>query len=236
EQLKKAQEEALRRERLYAFGQLAMGIAHDFNNLLQPILSWSDLMLTNSNELTNIEEVKESFKKIHSAAKYGSEIVNKMRRIYKSSLELEKKKILDLNEIIEEVMELVKGRITGKIQIKKQLCERAMINARKSEIHEMILNLILNAIDAMPDGGILEIITEDKIEEVKLIIRDTGIGMTEEIRQKCLQPFFTTKGEKGTGMGLTMVNNIVTEHGGTLNIESEYKKGTTFVITFKKVG
>lgn len=234
EQLKRAQEEALRRERLYAFGQLAMGIAHDFNNLLQPILGWSDMMLTNPDELSKVDEVKESFRKIHAAARYGSEIVNKMRKIYRSSLELEKKRSLDLNEIIEEVLELVKGRISGSISVKKQLCEKAIINARKSEMHEMILNLILNAIDAMPEGGTLEIFTKDKEESIELVIKDNGIGMTEEIRQKCLQPFFTTKGENGTGMGLTMVNNIVTEHNGTLHIESEYKKGTTFIITFKK--
>lgn len=100
----------------------------------------------------------------------------------------------------------------------------------QSELRELLFNLILNAVDAMPHGGTITLRTRSEGSQIALEVADTGIGMSEEIRQRCLEPFFTTKGERGTGMGLPMVHATVQRHQGTLNIESDPDEGTTFII------
>ncbi|MBN1983628.1 MAG: HAMP domain-containing histidine kinase, partial [Chitinivibrionales bacterium] len=227
-----------KRERLYTMGQLAMGVAHDFNNLLIPIMNYVDIMLDNADEIDNKDNVRHNLVVIQNAVMHGREIVGRMQQFYHTVKIQEKKEPVDTKAIIGEVMQLSKSRL-GKgasegnpVEIVLNLDSDCIITGRRAQIHEMLLNLVLNAADAMPHGGCLEVSTKNSDGSVTIIVKDTGEGMTEEIRQKCLQPFFTTKAEKGTGMGLTMVNNIVIEHGGRLEINSTLGAGTSFVLTF----
>ncbi len=238
EELKLARDEALQRERLHAFGQLASGAAHDFNNLLIPIVGYADLLLSDPKALNYTEDTRRSLEAIRTAAGHGTEIVRRMQAFSQSTAHGEEKSHVDTNAVIREVVELGKQRLMGRVSIEVvlKLGSHCEIEGRKAHIHEMLLNLVLNAADAMPEGGRLEISTERMEDAVRITVKDTGIGMTGEVREKCLQPFFTTKGAKGTGMGLTMVNNIVAEHGGHLEIVSTMGAGTTFTITFPRVG
>ncbi|MBN1129753.1 MAG: transporter substrate-binding domain-containing protein [Chitinispirillaceae bacterium] len=237
--LKAAKDDAIKRERLYAFGQLASGIAHDFNNLLIPIMNYSDLMLIDTDGLDDMVRVRQNLAAIKSAARHGAELIQRMQTFYRSARHSETREVLDTNAVLREVIELTKTRWKGRTSSEKSAIEvvftpgaHAEITGRRSDIHEMLLNLVLNAVDAMPEGGRLEVTTENSGGEVRITVKDNGMGMSGEVREKCLQPFFTTKGEAGTGMGLTMVNNIVTEHGGRLEIISSEGAGARFVITF----
>jgi signal transduction histidine kinase len=236
EKLKSAQDEALKKERLYAFGQLASGVAHDFNNLLVPIVGHIDMLLRPGG-LDQRQEVQKGLETIQGAAEHGRELIVRMQKFYRSARGAEQTERIDINAVIREVVELAGARwkraaAAGKAPVKVvlNLGEYAKIQGRRTMCHEMYLNLVLNAVDAMPDGGVLEITTEKIDDSVRIAVKDTGVGMTEEVRQKCLQPFFTTKGEQGTGMGLTMVKNIITEHGGKIDIKSRVGQGTTIII------
>jgi len=238
EEIKLAREEALNRERLHALGQLACGLAHDFNNLLAPIVSYADLMLTDTEELKDVERVKANLRQIKNAGWHGTDIVSRLQQFYRSTEETEEKEQVDTNAVVRETVELAKERWKGLarkgvgIELVLELGPDCEITARKSHIHEMLLNLLLNAADAMPEGGRLEISTENRGDGVCITAKDSGVGMTEEVREKCMTPFFTTKGAKGTGMGLTMVNNILAQHGARIDIVSAPGAGTSFVITF----
>lgn len=237
QELKLAQDEAIKNERLYAFGLLANGTAHDFNNLLFPIKGYAELILSDPEVLEDKETVRQSVEAINSAAAHGTEIVRRMQRFVRSTENPEPKSWIDTNAIIREVAEIGNRRLqSGKSPIKLVLnlgsdCE---ITGRKSSLHEMLLNLFLNATDAMQEGGLLEISTRNTDGTVRLTIKDDGIGMTKEVIDKCREPFFTSKGDKGTGMGLTMVNNIVAEHDGHLEIESTVGSGARFTMTFPR--
>lgn len=237
-ELKTTQDEAIKRERLYAFGQLASGVAHDFNNLLGPIMGCADLMLSDPREIEDRENVLKNLEVIAAAAKHGREIVGRMQQFHHSVTPPAVKDWVDANAYIREVIELTKVRLDRPlpggtpVKVVLKLCTDSVISGRRSDIHEVLLNLVLNAVDAMPEGGRLEISTENIGSAVTITVKDNGIGMTEEIREKCLQPFFTTKGAKGTGIGLSMVSNIVAEHSGQMKIVSAMGAGTSFIITF----
>ncbi|MBN1578923.1 MAG: transporter substrate-binding domain-containing protein [Chitinispirillaceae bacterium] len=237
EKLKAAQDASIKRERLYAFGQLASGIAHDFNNLLIPILNYTEMLLVDETELDNKKNALLKLRAIKSAAQHGAELIQRMQKFYRSTRHPESGNLIDTNSIIQEVVELTKIRLrrvlSGKaIEVTLNLGKNTEITGSGSDLHEILLNLVLNAADAMPEDGRLEISTERIDGAVTITVKDYGIGMTDEIREKCLNPFFTTKGESGTGMGLTMVNNIVAAHDGHLKIVSSIGAGTSFIMTF----
>jgi signal transduction histidine kinase len=238
QELKTAQDEAIKRERLHALGQLASGVAHDFNNLLGPIMGCADLLLSDPRELENKEKVRINLEMINTAAGHGREIVRHMQQFCRSIKRPEVKELVDTNAVIRDVIELTRARL-GKsqlggtpVEVVLNLGSNSEIIGRRTDIHEMLLNLVLNAADAMPVGGRLEISTENNDGAVNITVKDSGVGMSEEIRENCLQPFFTTKGENGTGMGLSMVNNIVAEHGGRMEIASLMGTGTSFIMIF----
>jgi PAS domain S-box-containing protein len=237
--LQKAQHQLIQQENLRILGTLASGIAHDFNNALSSILGYSDLLLQHPDMLEDKNKVIHALKIINSAALDASKIVARLREFYKKKETLQSLAPLDLNKAINDALELTRPRWENQAQMEGilyeifcDLKEIPEILGSESEIREMLTNLILNALDAMPAGGKLFFRTHTKKEKVILEIEDTGIGMSEEVQAECFKPFFSTKGEKGSGLGLSLVSEIVKRHEATIHVKSILGKGTCFTLVF----
>ena len=223
-------------ERLTALGQLAGGIAHDFNNLLQAILGYAQLMKQNPRDA---EFVARSLNIVEAAAVDGSETVRRIQQF--ARLRPDEQFVgVDVNQIVHDAVAIVRPRWEEKIardnrplDLRLDLGSIETINGRPAALTELMTNLILNALDAMPDGGTLTITTRgEPRQQITLTVADTGIGMPEPVRRRIFEPFFSTKGEGGSGLGLSMVYSIVRRHGGEIRVESEPGRGATFTLTF----
>ncbi|MBI4593036.1 MAG: response regulator, partial [Candidatus Rokubacteria bacterium] len=223
-------------EKLTALGQLAGGIAHDFNNLLQAILGYTQLMKQN---LTDRELVAKSLKVLESAAVDGSETVRRIQQFARLRPD-EPFVLVDVNRIVQESVAIIRPRWEEKIaqenrplKLQLDLGTVPSINGRPAALTELMTNLILNAIDAMPEGGQLTLATEAGADGTAIItVTDTGVGMPEAVRRRIFEPFFSTKGEGGSGLGLAMAFSIVRRHGGEIRVDSEPGHGTKFTLTF----
>ena len=225
-------------EKLTALGQLAGGIAHDFNNLLQAILGYAQLMKQNP---SNTELVERSLTVVEAAAMDGSETVRRIQTFARLRPE-ERFMPLNVNQVVEDALAITRPRWEEKIAHDPRpltqtldLRARRVIQGRSAALAEVMTNLILNAIDAMPDGGGLTIGTRDTRDGVVITVGDTGIGMSEQVRRRIFEPFFSTKGEKGSGLGLSMAYSIVRRHGGDIRVESEPGRGTTFSLSLPEM-
>ncbi len=223
-------------EKLTALGQLAGGIAHDFNNLLQAILGYAQLMKQNPRDLDFMER---SLKVVESAALDGSETVRRIQTFARLRPE-EQFVAVDVNQIVQDAVAITRPRWEekiahdrGPIELRLELGKVEAIRGRPAALTEVMTNLILNALDAMPEGGNLAIGTRpDRDQAIVITVADTGIGMPEAVRQRIFEPFFSTKGEAGSGLGLSMAYSIVRRHGGEIDVESEAGRGTTFTLRF----
>jgi PAS domain S-box-containing protein len=238
EELRSAEEEHVEQERRRALTQMASGIAHDFNNSLSTVRGFTDLLLQNPDNMEDVDTVKRYLQNIRRAANSAAETVRRMRKFYRPG-EKRSHKRLDINAIVQEAISMTEprwqheGRAEGKsIDVKLQLKEVPEIKGNESELYEMLTNLIFNAVDAIEQSGKIVISTRNNEDEVRLTVRDTGCGMDAETRNNCLNPFYTSKGDAGTGLGLSVTQSIIQRHDGTLNIESAPGQGTTFDITF----
>ncbi|HTY81140.1 MAG TPA: response regulator [Candidatus Bathyarchaeia archaeon] len=221
-------------EKLTALGQVAGGIAHDFNNLLQAILGYSQLM---SKNLQNADVVRRGLSVIETAAVGGAETVRRIQKFARLRPD-EPFVSVELNQVVHDAVAITRPRWEERVakggvplRLDLRLTPLPAVMGRPSELNEVITNLILNAIDAMPQGGTLGISTrpeEDK--HVVLSVADTGVGMPEHVRKRIFDPFFTTKGEVGTGLGLSVSYSIIQRHGGEMRAESQPGRGTTFTI------
>jgi two-component system cell cycle sensor histidine kinase/response regulator CckA len=221
-------------EKLTALGQLAGGIAHDFNNLLQAILGYAQLMKQNP---ANLDLVERSLSVVESAAMDGSETVRRIQTFARLRPE-ERFLPLNVNQVVEDALAITRPRWEEKVahdrrplRQKLDLRARRVIQGRSAALAEVMTNLVLNAMDAMPDGGTLSIGTRDTPDGVLITVADTGVGMPEPVRRRIFDPFFSTKGEKGSGLGLSMAYSIVHRHGGDIRVESEPGRGTTFSLS-----
>lgn len=237
--LKTAQTSLVAQERLRALGQMASGIAHDFNNALAPVLGYSEQLLMDPRKLDDREKLLKRLNLIHLSAKDATKVVGRLREFARPKDDEAVLAPVALDELARTAIELTRPRWKGvseakgiEIQIRTRFDDVPKVAANTSEIREVLTNLIFNAIDAMPKGGTLTLATALEDGRVVLEVHDTGTGMTEEQCRRCLEPFFTTKGEHGTGLGLAMVYGIVQRHHGTLDIESEVGVGTAFRIRF----
>jgi signal transduction histidine kinase len=237
--LEKAQDEAIERERLHALGQMASGIAHDFNNILTPIIGYSEVLVMWPEKLKDREDVLKRLKIMHRAAHDGTRIVDRMREFYKAREGSEELGPVDVNAILQEVVALASPRwekqsqaSNVRITVETVLAKIPRVLADPTELREMFMNLLFNAVDAMPEGGKVSLKTTGADGAVRVVVSDTGTGMTEEVRRNCLQPFFSTKGDKGTGIGLAMVNSTVAKFSGSIKVDSAPGEGTSFVISF----
>ena len=249
DELRQTQIAIMQEERLRALGQMASGIAHDINNALCPVVVYADLMLSSEKNLSeaglkNLQNIKTSGEDI-------AHIVSRMREFYRRRDDRDAHLPVNLNRIATQVIDLTRPRWRDIPQARGIMIEVRTefedglphVAASESELREAITNLLLNAIDAMPNGGeiVLHTVTrgwiadaagERKPSHVALEVRDTGIGMSEEIRKRCLEPFFSTKGKRGTGLGLAMVYGVMERHEGSIEIESQPGKGTAMRLVF----
>jgi PAS domain S-box-containing protein len=239
EELRNTQQSAMQQERLRVLGQMASGIAHDINNAISPIALYTDSMLEREPGLS--ERGRGYLHTIQQAAADVAETVARMREFYRQRVGQSQLTALDINTIVPEVVELTRARWESMpqqrgivVEVKTSLAaDLPMFMGTRSEIREALTNLIFNAVDAMPQGGTMTLRTRrDGAERVAVEVTDTGVGMDEETRRRCLEPFFTTKGERGTGLGLAMVYGVMQRHGGELEIESAPGSGTTARLSF----
>ncbi|MDD5306624.1 MAG: ATP-binding protein [Deltaproteobacteria bacterium] len=222
-------EEQLRHaDRLATIGQFAAGIAHELNEPLGNILGFAQL----AEKIDGLPGIARSdLRKIVNAAMYTREIVSKLK-IFARQMPSNRIEV-DLNALIEEGLTFVEWRCTKQgVRIVEDLeAGLPRIRADQGQLYQVLVNLTVNAAQAMPAGGVLTIRTRGRGDGVALIVEDTGIGMTEDVRKKIFLPFFTTKGiDQGTGLGLSVVHGIVTSHGGSIEVRSQPGRGSVFEI------
>ena len=241
EQLRQAQQALIQQERLRALGQMASGIAHDINNAVSPISLYTDLLL--AHETTLSDSAREQLETIRRAIEDVARTVARMREFYRPHEPELQSGDIDMNELARQVIELTRARWSDQpqrrgvmIELRTELAPNLpLIRGADNEIRDALTNLIFNAVDAMSDGGSLEVrtsATDPKSPRVRLEVIDTGSGMDEETRKRCLEPFFTTKGERGTGLGLAMVYGMAQRHRAELEIDSQTGRGTTIRLLF----
>jgi signal transduction histidine kinase len=231
------QEARSRERRLAAVGQLAAGVMHDVNNALNPIMAAAYLLEANAE---NPVAVRDYAVRIAKAAETGAATAARVGRfIRQEPLQAEREELIDLSVVCDEVVAMTRPLWAerargGTIHLDRELAEGAMIRGITGELREALLNLVQNALDAMAGGGTLGMRTIVTDAEVRLEIRDSGIGMSAEVRERAFEPFFTTKGRMGTGLGLAEVYGIVKRHRGHAEIESMPGVGTTIRLIFPK--
>jgi len=237
--LRNTQSVVLQQERLRALGQMASGIAHDINNAISPVSLYTEALL--AREKTLSPPGRGQLEVIQRAIGDVAQTVARMREFYRPR---EPQMILarvQLNELVQQVVELTHVRwndmpqqrgvtIALKLELASQL---PTVMGADGEIRDALTNVVFNAVDAMPDGGTMTLRTRaEEPARVVVEVTDTGVGMDEDSRRRCLEPFFTTKGERGTGLGLAMVYGMMQRHSGDIAVESELGKGTTVQLTF----
>jgi signal transduction histidine kinase len=237
EELRRTQQQVVQQERLRALGMMATGVAHDFNNVLSLIMGYSELLL--SETVVDGAETRTT-KYLHTiiaAAHDAAGMVNRLAQFYRPPSKTDLRESVKLSQLLEQAVSLTMPRWKGQamangidINIDLSLEEVPDITGDSAELRELLTNLIFNAVDAMPQGGTIWLRTRAEDQFVVLEIEDTGTGMSEEVRQRCLEPFFTTKGERGTGLGLAMIYGIIKRHNGTLDMKSRLGVGTKFEI------
>jgi len=215
-------------QKLEAVGSLAGGIAHDFNNVLTAVGGYSDLMLQ---ELREDDPLRARAEEIKKAAERATSLTSQLLAF--SRHQLLQPKVLDLNAVVEGIESMLRRVIGENIElISLPGTALGRVQADPGQIEQVLVNLAVNARDAMPGGGTLTIETADVTTPdgafVALTVRDSGVGMDPDTRARAVEPFFTTKGTEGTGLGLSTVYGIVKQSGGDLEIESELGRGTTF--------
>lgn len=253
DELRRTQEVVVQQERLRALGQMASGVAHDVNNALTPIVGYAELLANLSPDLPDAS--RRALVVIRKSGEDIARIVARMREFYRRRDEKEPLSPVDINEIIEEVIELTRPRWRDlsqrhgvSINVQCELVPNPpTLLSDPSELREAFTNLIFNAVDALPQGGTITLATRVVTaadanrdpkksasgERLRVEVRDNGMGMDEKTRQRCLEPFFSTKAKHGgTGLGLAMVYGMMQRHGGAIDIESTPGKGTSVALIF----
>jgi signal transduction histidine kinase/ActR/RegA family two-component response regulator len=246
--LRQSQQAILQQERLRALGEMASGIAHDINNAMSPAAIYTSSLLEREPNLS--ERARGYLTTIQTAIEDVAETVARMREFYRPrDAELVLSQVT-CNRLVDQVVNLTRARWSDQpqqrgvvIQLKTELeSDLPNIMGSEVEIRDALTNLIFNAVDAMPEGGTLTVRTRQLggtgreanalPRRVCIEVTDTGIGMDEETRRRCLEPFYTTKGERGTGLGLAMVYGMIQRHSADLEIESTVRVGTTVRLMF----
>lgn len=232
------QQSVTREERLRALGQMASGIAHDINNAISPVALYTEALLETETALSAAG--RSSLQVIARAIDDVAATVARMRELYRRREPQVELGAVSLNVLAQQVADLTRARWSDMpqqrgvfINLKLELAPGLpTVMGADSEIREALTNLVFNAVDAMPEGGTLTLRTRSTAEHVLVDVVDSGIGMDEATRRHCLDPFFTTKGERGSGLGLATVNSMAERHSAVVQVESVLGEGTTVSLAF----
>src|SRR6266849_5656568 len=247
--LRQSQQTVMQQERLRALGQMASGIAHDINNAISPMTLYTESLLEGEPNLS--DRARDYLTTMQRSIEDVAQTVSRMREFYRQREPEIVLAPIDLNRLAQQVAELTRARWRDVpqergivINLQPELASSLpSVMGAEGEIRDALTNLIFNAVDAMPEGGTLTLRTravaaparpsEDQSAAFVLLeICDTGVGMDEETQRRCVEPFFTTKGERGTGLGLAMVYGMVQRHSADIELESQPGKGTTVRLIF----
>ena len=225
-------ERTSRNDKLRALGQLASGVAHNFNNSLTAVIGYTQMALNKIRDPVLTRHLKTVETAALDAAKMVQRIQNFARQRQDEAMAPS-----DLNQILRDALDLTRSRWRDdaradglEYDVLFRPTDRAIISCDQSAMREVFVNLIINALDAMPRGGRLTITTATENDAAIMTFSDTGCGMTDEIQQRIFEPFFTTKGTRGYGMGLSVTYGIIERHGGEIHVLSEPGEGSTFTI------
>jgi signal transduction histidine kinase/DNA-binding response OmpR family regulator len=235
--IKQMTQQIIQQERLRALGQMADGIAHDFNNNLAMIVGFSELLLRRPDDLANPEKVRSNLQMIRSVAGEAAKVITRLRDFSRRREEDEVLVPVDLNQLVERSIRLTEPRwrtqahtAGATIRVETDLQPLPPVVGDAADLQDALASLIDNAVDAMPRGGTLTIRSRTEGQHARLEVCDTGVGMSDEVRQRCFEPFFTTKSEQAAGLGLSVVYAAVQRHGGNVEVQSAVNQGTTFVV------
>jgi len=229
-------EQEIHAQKMAALGELSFGVAHNVNNTLTGILGRAQLILRNSNDPGKVEAGLEL---IIKSAEDGAHIIRRIQDFARQrpSREFE---TISVAELLKDACEMTRPRWESRsefapIRFALHADCQAHVKGDPVELREVLVNMIYNAVDAMPSGGEVRVSTQESRERVVICITDTGTGMGPEVKQRLFDPFFSTKGKAGTGMGLAVSFGIIRRHEGSIEVDSEPGRGTTFKISLPKV-
>jgi signal transduction histidine kinase len=230
--VEESQQRIIRTERLRALGEMSGGVAHDFNNVLAVVVGRAQLM----QRQVESADLRRQLEIIERVAQDGAQTVRRIQEFARMRRTRPWQRV-DLAELVREVVEATRPRwsdqahargVTYAMQL--DLSPVPAVTGDPAELREGLLNLLFNALDAMPHGGALTFSTGIDGDRAVCVVTDTGVGMSEEVRQRCFEPFFTTKAEQGTGLGLSIAYGIVTRHGGEIEVWSRPGQGSRFTV------
>jgi len=235
--VRQVQQEITHEERLKALRLMARGVAHDFNNDLAMIVGFTELLLKRPEDLQNVEKTLVYLKMIRSVAGDAATVVDRLQEFIHQREETDELVSVNLNELIEQAILLTQPKWkyqdrakNSAITIELNLQPVPSITGNPTDLRETLTNLILNAVDAMPNGGTLTIATRVEGDRIRVDVGDTGVGLTEDVGQDYLDPVFASPELEPAKVDLSSVSGVVERHAGTVAINSQAGQGTTFVI------
>jgi signal transduction histidine kinase len=235
EELRETQTQAIREQRLRALSEMAGGVVHDFNNVLMILMSLTDLMARETTQ--DAPMLQDHVSTMQAVLQEAAQMVARLHYFCRPRHDDDLFMPTDFKKLVEDAVSLAKpkwntaARAQGmEINLSIQIDRVEPLPCNASEMREAVFHLILNALDAMPQGGTLSIGLRGVDGGVEILVGDTGTGMSEEVRARCMEPFYSNKGETGAGLGLAMVHGIVRRHAGEIQVTSKPGQGTTFRI------
>ena len=229
-ELKATHEMLARTEKLRALGEMAAGISHDIKNILGPLYFQVDLLERAPDDANRVLKAAERLKRL---LKRGIDTAERLRGFSRQSPDEGVLELADLNTLATEAIELVGPRIPSRANIQIELGEPPQIVLASSELMTALVNILANALDALPpEGGTVTVRTGSSSDGAWVEVQDEGTGMSDEVRRHLFEPFYTTKGKQGTGLGLSMVYAFVQRHAGNIDVQSAPGQGTTITLTF----
>lgn len=228
DELQASQELLMRTEKLRALGQMSAGISHDLKNLLTPLTTYVDVLKRVKNDPDTIVEIAE---RLEASLKRGVDTVDRLRDFSRQSPEQQGVEPVNLDHLVREALEISRPRLNG-IEVRLELGAPPAVRIAPSDCVSAVVNLIFNAIDAMQSHGTLHIRSGASEQGGWIQVADSGPGIPAEIKSRILEPFFTTKGKEGTGLGLSMVYAFTRRYQGNFTIDSEPGRGATFTLSF----
>jgi signal transduction histidine kinase len=230
--VEESQQRIIRSERLHALGEMAGGVAHDFNNVLAVVVGRAQLL----RRQVDSPDLRRQLAIIEQVAQDGAQTVRRIQEFARMRRTRPWQHV-DVTEVVRAVVEATRPRWSDQAQargvtyaMRLNLGAVPPVTGDPAELRETFLNLLFNALDAMPQGGTVTFSTAMDLDRVVCSVEDAGVGMSEEVRQRCFEPFFTTKAEQGTGLGLSIAYGIVTRHGGEIEVWSRLGVGSRFTV------